>query len=173
MNFEVSSDIPRAISKEEELVKATENEEELQRLIMCIREKKIDHRDVVMKRYSNLFDELAVANGLVLRSERIVVPRELRESIVKIAHEGHQGIVCTKQLLCAHVWFPGIDMMVEKHVGKCLAYQATILCHTREPLQMSDLPTDPWKKISMDFAGPFPNKGMALVFWTNIQGILS
>ena len=172
MNFEVSSDIPRAISKEE-LVKATESEEELQRLIMCIREKKIDRRDVGMKTYSNLFDELAVANGLVLRSERIVVPGEIRESIVKIAHEGHQGIVCTKQLLCAHVWFSGIDMMVEKHVGKCLAYQATILHHTREPLQMSDLPTDPWKKISMDFAGPFRNKGMALVFWTNIHGILS
>ena len=170
MNFVVASDIPRGFSKEE-LVKATENDGELQRLITSIREK-IDQRDL-MKACASLFDELAVADGLVLCGERIVVPRELRESIVKIAHEGHQGIVCTKQLLCAHVWFSGIDMMVEKHVGKCLAYQATILCHTREPLQMSDLPTDPWKKISMDFAGPFRNKGMALVFWTNIHGILS
>jgi len=50
MNFVVASDIPRAISKEE-LVKVTENEEELQRLIMGIREKKIDHRDVGMKTY--------------------------------------------------------------------------------------------------------------------------
>lgn len=52
MNFVISSDIPRAFSKEE-LVKATENEEELQRLIMCIREKMIDHRDVGMKTYSS------------------------------------------------------------------------------------------------------------------------
>jgi len=71
-----------------------------------------------------------VADDLVLRGERIVVPRELRESIVEIALEGHQGIVCTKQLLGAHVCFPGIYMMVEKQVGKCLACQATILCHT-------------------------------------------
>ena len=84
--------------------------------------------------------------------------------MVKMAHEGHQGIVCTKQLLRAHVWFPGIDKMVEKHVGNRLACQATIPCHSREPRQTSDLPTRPWKKISVDFAGPFPNKDMALVF---------
>ena len=112
--------------------------------------------------YSN---ELAVVDGLVLRGERIVVPQELRETIVTIAHEGHQGIVRTKQLLRTHIWFPGIDKMVEMHVGKCLACQATIPCHTREPLQMSDLPTGPWKKISVDFAGPFQNKDMALVCW--------
>ena len=73
VNFVVASDIPRPISKEE-LVKATESDEELKRLITCIREKKIDHRDLGMKAYSNLFDELGVADGLVLRGERIVVP---------------------------------------------------------------------------------------------------
>ena len=142
MNFMVVSDIPRAISKEE-LVKATENDEELQKVITYIQEKKIDHKDPGRKAYSSLFDELTVADGLVLRGERIVVPQELREAMVKIVHEGHRGIVRTKQLLRAHVWFPGIDKMVEKHVGKCLACQATIPCHTREPLQMSDLPTGP------------------------------
>ena len=55
MNFVVASKIPRAISKEE-LVKATENDDELRRLITCIPEKKIDHRDPGMKAYSNLFD---------------------------------------------------------------------------------------------------------------------
>ena len=85
-----------------------------------------------MKAYSSLFNELTVADGLVLR---------------------------------AHIWFPGIDKMVEKQVGKCLACQATIPLHTREPLQMLDLPTGQRKKISVDFAGPFPNKDMALLFW--------
>ena len=49
-----------------------------------------------MKAYFNLFYELALADGLVLRGERIVVPREIRDTIVKIAHEGHQGIVSYK-----------------------------------------------------------------------------
>ena len=55
--------------------------------------------------------------------------------------------------------------MVDKHLGKCLACQATTSCHTRKPLQMTILPKGPWQKVSVDFAGPFPNKDMALVFW--------
>ena len=58
-----------------------------------------------------------------------------------------------------------MDTMVEKHVGKCLACQYTTPCHTREHLQMTDLPRGPWKKVSVDFAGPLRNKDMALVFW--------
>ena len=58
-------------------------------------------------------NELAVVDGFALRGERIVVPQELQERMVKFAHEGHQGIVRTKQLIRAHVWFPGMDAMVE------------------------------------------------------------
>ena len=58
-----------------------------------------------------------------------------------------------------------MDTMVEKHVGKYLACQSTKPCHTREPLQMTDLPRGSWKKVSVDFAGPLRNKDMALVFW--------
>ena len=41
--------------------------------------------------------------------------------MVKMAHEGHQGIVRTKQLLRVHVWFPGIDKMVDG-IDKMVAY---------------------------------------------------
>ena len=74
-----------------------------------------------MKPYTCVFDELSVVDGLVLRGERIVVTRLLRETMVRIGHEGHQGIGRTKQLLRAHVWFPIVDKVVEKQVGKCLA----------------------------------------------------
>ena len=70
-------------------------------MIKCVEEKSIDHKDADLRKYSNVFNELAVVDGLVLRGERIVVPQTLRETIVKIAHEGHQGIVRT---LRAHVY---------------------------------------------------------------------
>ena len=41
-------------------------------------------------------EKLAVVDGLALRGERIVVPQELRERMVKFAHEGHQGTLRTK-----------------------------------------------------------------------------
>jgi hypothetical protein len=54
-----------------------------------------------------------IEEGIILRDHRIVVLTALRHEVVKIAHEGHQGVVKTKQLLREKVWFPGIDKLVE------------------------------------------------------------
>jgi transposase InsO family protein len=81
-----------------------------------------------------------------------VIPQKLRQQIIDIAHEGHQGIVKTKQLLRQKVWFPGIDAMVESTVTKCLACQTTTIDKSREPLKLSQLPPGPWLEVSVDFA---------------------
>ena len=100
-----------------------------------------------------------------MRGERIVIPEKLQKQMTQIAHEGHQGIVRTKQMLRAHVWFPGIDAAVEKYVGRCIGCQATTPLNHREPLTMTKLPEGPWERVSMDFVGPLPNKDMILVLW--------
>ena len=98
--------------------------------------------------------ELSVVSSgdIILRDHRIVIPRTLRQRIIDIAHEGHQGTVKTKQLLRQKVWFPGIDAMVESTVTKCLACQTTTIDKSREPLRMSELPPEPWLEVSVDFA---------------------
>ena len=77
MNFVIENDIPKAINKEEIIV-ATGNDRELQKLIRCVEETSIDHKDADLRKYSNVFNELAVVDGLVFRGERIVVPQTLR-----------------------------------------------------------------------------------------------
>ena len=69
------------------------------------------------------------------------MPRALRSRTLEIAHQGHQGIVKTKQLLRSKVWWPGIDKDTEKLVGDCLACQATGPAVPPIPVQMSELPT--------------------------------
>ena len=46
--------------------------------------------------YDPIFTDLVVVGGLTVRRARIVVPRSLRDKVVKLAHEGHQGITKTK-----------------------------------------------------------------------------
>ena len=78
---------------------------------------------------------------------------------------GHQGIVKTKSLIREKVWFPGIDKMVKDKVDNCLACQAVTPSKSSriEPLQMTPLPSGPWKMLAMDFLGPFPSGDYLLV----------
>ena len=93
----------------------------------------------------------------MLRGNRIVIPVSLRSKAVDLAHQGHQGIVKTKQLIRDKVWFPGIDKMAEQKVQNCLSCQvATAKSPSPEPLRMTPLPSAPWKEVAVDFAGPFP-----------------
>ena len=56
--------------------------------------------------YRKIKDELCVDGDLILRNTRIVMPSELRDQTLQLAHEGHPGVVRTKQLLREKVWWP-------------------------------------------------------------------
>ena len=101
-----------------------------------------------------IFTELAVVGGMIVQGARIVVPMSLCDKVVKLAHEGHQGITKTKEYLPTRVWFPGLDKMVEAHIQHCHPCQVVIVSREREPLRMTPLPREPWKEVAMDFWVP-------------------
>ena len=54
-------------------------------------------------------------NGdLLLHETRPIIPKSLQKKVILITHEGHQGMVRTKQLLREKVHFPNIDKLVEE-----------------------------------------------------------
>ena len=64
-------------------------------------------------------DELCSTGSLVLRGTRLVIPKSRRVQILKLAHEGHQGIVKTKLRLRSKVWWPKMDAEVEDYCKRC------------------------------------------------------
>lgn len=155
---------PIAIRREE-IVKETHNDRELRKLAQHIQSShhRAGRTEKDLKQYSQVFQELSYIDGLVMRGSQIVIPKSLRNRVVDLRHEGHLGIVKTKQLLRSKVWFPGIDKLVERKIASCLACQACVNTSKREPLQMSPTPNGPWLQTSADFCGPFPTGEMALV----------
>ena len=98
-----------------------------------------------------------------MRGSRIVIPRSLQHRAISIAHEGHQGLVKTKQLIREKIWFPVIDKAVRDMIGSCIACQANSHPNPPTPLKMNDLPPKPWRTIHLDFCGPFPTGEYVLV----------
>ena len=111
-----------------------------------------------IQEFNNISDELTVSDGVLLRGHLIVIPEELRDKAVSLAHEGHQGMSRTKSFLRSKIWFPGINNRVETAIRNCVACQACTYSNTKtmEPLKMSPMPSKAWQNLSADFMGPLP-----------------
>ena len=101
------------------------------------------------KPYTAVASELCVANGLLLRGSRLVIPPSLRPDILNKIHTGHQGITKCRRRIAQTVWWPGIAKDLENLISKC-----SICCRQKpqhsEPLLTSPLPDHPWQKVATD-----------------------
>ena len=100
--------------------------------------------------------ELSLLGKLILRGTRIVVPEKLRNQILDLDHEGHQGVVKTKQRLCSKVWWPGMDRGVKHKCQVCHGCQLVSQPSPPEPMRRTELPTEPWQDLAADLLGPLP-----------------
>lgn len=93
----------------------------------------------------------------MFRGSCLVVPVTLQHTLVKLAHEGHQGIVRTKQWLRELYWWPDIDCLVKEHIQTCqMCLSSDKTANTSAaPLQPVLFPSVPWDKVAIDVVGPF------------------
>ena len=174
VNFVARYDTPIAISLDQ-IKKETLLDPTLQAVTSAVKTGKwyeTKENDVVNEDFDILHRDrdlltLLSSEDLILRGPRIVIPMSLRERIVGLAHEGHQGIVKTKQLLREKVYFPRMDKFVEAKIERCIPCQAATPRNQREPLIMTPLPDYAWQHVSIDFCGPFPSGEYLLVMIDN------
>ena len=150
INRVVEELLPAAVTRKM-LGKATEAETQLQMLKEDIMEGKCRNS---LHRYSQIFAELAVVDGLVVRGEQLVIPKELWRHVIQVAHEGHMGQDKTLALLRQTAWFPGMGQMVKEFVETCRPCMAATTRTGTEPLKPTELPTGPWRELHADFKGP-------------------
>ena len=84
--------------------------------------------------YSSAMYEL---DGVLMMSDRIVVPASLRSDILQLLHAAHQGIDRMKARAAEAVFWPGIVGDITKTRWGCLD------CHRMAPSNPNQPPTDP------------------------------
>lgn len=142
----------------------TATDQTLQDVIQCYKTNQWHKiRDTHTSLWSVRHEITVTPDNIVLKANCIVIPSSLQDQVIKLAHQGHQGVTKTKALLRSKTWFPMINQKTEEAVKKCLPCQASTTAHNREPLQMTELPDYPWQRVSVDFCGPFPSGHYILV----------
>jgi len=113
--------------------------------------------------YLHVKEELCCYGRLILRGTRIVIPNSLREQVLNLAHEGHQGVVKTKNRLRTKVWWPKMDKDAEKLCKNCHGCQVVGEYNNPEPMNRVLPPSGPWQSCAADLLGPLPSGDYILV----------
>ena len=113
--------------------------------------------------YRTVREELTCFYNILIRGTRIVTPKSLRKRVLSLAHEGHHGIVNTKQRLRSNVWWPGIDAEADKKCRACHDCQVVSQPSVPEPTTRTKLLDAPWQDLAMDLLGPLPTGESLLV----------
>ena len=150
----VKNCIPVAISARE-IEEASYNDAELSQVKGCMRTGHWER--CTFPSYAHVKDELCIYGEILLRGSRIVVRKTLRDKVVRLVPEGHQGIVKTKYRVRSKVWWAGMDKDVEQLYKVCHGCQVTSRYDPPEPMSRVLPPSAPWQDCSADLLGPLLN----------------
>lgn len=116
-----------------------------------------------LKPYFRIKDELTVDSDCVIWNNRLIIPSELRKSVLKDLHKSHIGVVKMKSLARSYVWWPGLNKSIEDLCRTC----ESCLIHKSVPnkalLDQWPFPEEVWSRIHLDFMGPIWNKQFLII----------
>ena len=159
IRFVAENAVPSSVPIQE-IEKASACDEELSMVRDAVRSGRLEE---LPKSYRNVGAEITILRKLILRGTRLVIPKSLRARILDLAHEGHQGIVKTKQRIRSKVWWPGIDNEVERKCKVCHGCQLVSQKPCPEPMKRTVLPKAPWQDLAADLLGPLSSGEYLLV----------
>lgn len=152
--YSVVRNLPISDAKLQQVKKCTSTDSSLQCLSDTILKGWPNERNLCptsIQDYWNYRDELSVYEDIVMKGERLVIPKDLRVDILRALHVGHFGIEKTKQRARTLVFWPGINGDIEnmsKSCGKCQLLQAS---NQKEPILQHETPQGPWQVLGSDF----------------------
>ena len=116
-----------------------------------------------LKPYKNRETELSTENGCLMWGVRVVVPQSLHAQVLKTIHANHPGIARMKAIARSYFWWSGLDKAIEEMGKTCHTCQANQPNPPTAPLHPWIWPDSPWKRIHIDFAGPFQGHSFLVV----------
>jgi len=120
---------------------------------VTLRQVKKDIRDGTSHKcrpYHNFINDLSIIDGVIIKSNRVVVPTSLRRRMLHIIHEGHMGIEkCRSRARCTLYW-PNMNDDIQAMVSSCVICQRCQYKQQKESLIQHNIPITPWTKVGTD-----------------------
>ena len=106
--------------------------------------------DELAREYWSFKEELSVEDGLLFKSDRIVVPRSLRAEVLDEIHGAHMGESKSLSFARDYVFWPSMTAQIKDRVSSCSICNAFRNRQQRESLHPHDIPGLPWQVVGTD-----------------------
>uniref|UniRef100_H3AQV6 ribonuclease H n=1 Tax=Latimeria chalumnae TaxID=7897 RepID=H3AQV6_LATCH len=108
--------------------------------------------------------EFSVQNGCVLWGAHIIVPKQGHRAVMEQLHQSHPGITRMKGKM---------DVEIKRKVQSCETCQGCRKAPVTAPLHPWEWPDKPWRRLHIDYAGPFLGKMFLVIIdahskWMNV-----
>ena len=139
----------------QQLRTATRTDPDLSKIVSYVRSGWPQNCSTTLHPYWSRRFELTVEGECLLCGIRVIVPKKLQKKLLEELHKDHPGIKRIKSVARSYIWWPSLDKAIEEEVKSCLSCQAVKHSPAVAPVQPWTWPNQPWKRIHLDFAGPF------------------
>lgn len=131
----------------------TEQDEVLQELMKVIKAGWPETKHEVSHQLTPFFgirDELSMQDGIVLRGERVVIPKSLQCHMVNRVHYAHTGTASSLSQARECIYWPGMSTDVKHFIEKCDVCRAFDKRQSKETFIPHESPDLPWEKVGVD-----------------------
>ncbi|XP_050088326.1 uncharacterized protein K02A2.6-like [Anopheles aquasalis] len=115
-----------------------------------------------LKSYAKISNSFGIEQGVLYFNDRVVVPDTLKEKMIALFHDDHNGIVRMKMSARKLVWWKGMDRDFERSIQECQ------VCQSRRVVPKEIVKTSwaqsirPFQRVHIDFCH-FENRTLLVI----------
>ncbi len=105
---------------------------------------------IEIREYWTFRDEITVQGGVIYKGTKIVIPKLLRNLMIKKAHSCHGGMEASVRKARDTLFWPGMAAEIKDHVMACDICAEYSSKQAKEPMMSHTIPSRPWAKVGQD-----------------------
>ncbi|XP_033750517.1 uncharacterized protein K02A2.6-like [Pecten maximus] len=149
----IVQNLPISPQRLKRLQDGTEEDEAMNMLTATIRKGWPDRKNVLPPQVQVYFpfrEELTIQNGLIFKSDRVVIPQSERFPLIETAHQSHIGLQGCLRRLRECLYWPNMNKDVTEYIARCEVCNTFNNNQCKETLQSHEIPLRPWERVACD-----------------------
>ena len=89
-------------------------------------------------------------DGIIVRGDRVVIPKTMRQDLLVKVHAGHSGINSCLRIARDLIFWPGMSNDIREYLTTCDICASNPTIRAPEPIYSHVVPDRPWEKVGTD-----------------------